>query len=478
MFHKGSELKNGLIDVSKAYDYINKYEDDKDSSHYYNNKFQKNKEKDGLDMVASNQIVVQQTGRKWSKILEYMKKNPKALMEVIPSPRPGKIREALAPLKYTSLEERMKKVVKPGMPPLKPKTKQKMSQSEKEGSVVSSHYSKHTAKSMKRRTNPNSTKMVVMKPVPIHQRHGSSMKKFRLKGNIQSFKLIEKSIESDSRRLGNPFRRKESQEKEKSLYSNIWDDDKPDKEVNKKLDFYNTNRNQSQRDSENPESALDMTKNIADVEEDNLREKTQKIFNIAKNISVPKLVDWKHCNIYEQQKENTLTTYGKGDYEKLYKESDIPYFITMVNNSKKDVWDAKIIGPIHKKGLMTLNQLMIDLDMGSSFKKISSKYREVTIDNTLRILIRWKMYFSARQEILKMLSDIDKREGWLDSIRNVVMGMKDDKEIEKRKTQIQELSLYLLKITHTLSFNMDKFVKSFKQFGKTFIYDQMVRKNS
>lgn len=52
--------------------------------------------------------------------------------------------------------------------------------------------------------------------------------------------------------------------------------------------------------------------------------------------------------------------------------------------------------------------------------------------------------------------------------------MKEDKEIEQRKKQIKDLSSFLMKITQQLSENIDSFVKNYKQFGKTFVYDQMV----
>lgn len=54
------------------------------------------------------------------------------------------------------------------------------------------------------------------------------------------------------------------------------------------------------------------------------------------------------------------------------------------------------------------------------------------------------------------------------------MGMSDDQEIVSRKIQIQNLAGYLMKITLKLSDDIDSFVRSFKQFGKTFVYDQMV----
>ena len=117
---------------------------------------------------------------------------------------------------------------------------------------------------------------------------------------------------------------------------------------------------------------------------------------------------------------------------------------------------------------------MDDLDMHASFQRVSFKYREVNIDNILRILIRCKMYFGARSEVIKMLKQIDKREECLDSIRSVVLGIKDDKEMDKRKKDIQELANYLQKVTQEISEKIDSFITNFKQFGKTFVYDHLV----
>ena len=98
LYHEGSELKNSLIDVSKAYELMNKMQDtrDKNRKEFSNIKSNTNKVKekvepngDSIDLVPSN--FYQNTssqGHKWSKILEYMKRNPKVLMDAIPSPRP------------------------------------------------------------------------------------------------------------------------------------------------------------------------------------------------------------------------------------------------------------------------------------------------------------------------------------------------------------------------------------------------------
>lgn len=423
LFNEGSELKHSLIDVTKAYDYMNKIEEGNDpnkrpftNTDLYN---RKNISKglnnpDSIDMVPSNQIVKRQSqGQKWSKILEYMRRNPKVLMQAIPSPRPEhKIKEALGPPKFKSMNENLKKLTKQGIPSLiTPGFHRQTSETEKDRSVASSHISRHTSKSMKGRPNQNSTKMVVMKPVSFAQK-GSDIKKFRIESKNVFNNYLEKSSEKVKSKLHNPFKRMTDveREKEKSLYSDIWDDDVSkaiQNEASKKLDFYEVNP--SFTDNRTHESALDLA-NATDFKSDNLRDQTDKLFKIAKNMNQPKFVDWKNSIIYEQYKTKSLTKYGHDDFDQLYKESDITYIINMVNIQKQDVADAKIIGPIHKKGLLTLDQLMSDLEMNASYQKIASKYKEVTLNNTLRILIRCRMYFSAMGEIIKMLKSIDKRE--------------------------------------------------------------------
>lgn len=196
LFNEGSELKHSLIDVTKAYDYMNKIEEGNDpnkrpftNTDLYN---RKNISKglnnpDSIDMLQSNQIVRKQSqGQKWSKILEYMRRNPKVLMQAIPSPRPeDKIKEALGPPNFKSLNENLKKLTKQGIPSIiAPGYHRQRSETEKDQSVASSHISKHTSKSLKGRPNQNSTKMVVMKPVPFAEK-GSSIKKFRIEGKTQ-----------------------------------------------------------------------------------------------------------------------------------------------------------------------------------------------------------------------------------------------------------------------------------------------------
>lgn len=117
---------------------------------------------------------------------------------------------------------------------------------------------------------------------------------------------------------------------------------------------------------------------------------------------------------------------------------------------------------------------MDDFDMSSGFHKIAYKYREIKVDNILRLLIRAQIYFAARKDLIKILAQIDKREEVLDGIRNVVLSIKDDQEMDRRKREIQGLSNSLQKVTKEVSEKIEGFLASYKQFGKSFVYDNMV----
>ena len=103
LFSEGTELKSGLIDVTKAYDLMKKtkssYDKNRrdfsslnlknDKKRKINNQSRIDPSGDSIDLVPSNEFEnTSSQGHKWSKILEYMKKNPKVLMDAIPSPKP------------------------------------------------------------------------------------------------------------------------------------------------------------------------------------------------------------------------------------------------------------------------------------------------------------------------------------------------------------------------------------------------------
>ena len=166
--------------------------------------------------------------------------------------------------------------------------------------------------------------MVTMKPVPVPQANNSSSKKFRIQGTHLN-NCVETSVERPLR-INNPFKRLTDKEKEqeKSLYSNIWEDDVVNTNSQKvNLDFYEAD-NPSAHDPHVSENALELTNNVKEVSHsEGLRDKTDRLFKIANNVKSPKFVDWKNSRIHYQVKDGTLTDYNNQQELKFYKESDI-----------------------------------------------------------------------------------------------------------------------------------------------------------
>jgi len=121
MFNEGNDLKSGLIDITKAYDYMNQMEDLRKhpNKKILNSDLPKDNQakkppRDSIDLVPSNQIVQRTSqGQKWSRILEYMKKNPSALMQAIPSPRQNEKMKDPPLANFNSLKEQLNNIPKP-----------------------------------------------------------------------------------------------------------------------------------------------------------------------------------------------------------------------------------------------------------------------------------------------------------------------------------------------------------------------------
>lgn len=127
LFNEGSELKSSLIDVTKAYDLVKKtgsfYDKNRrdfsdlniknESKRKIKNQSKVDPNGDSIDLVPSNQYEnTSSKGHKWSKILEYMKMNPKVLMDAIPSPKPEEKLSKIQNENFDNLKEKLNNIAK------------------------------------------------------------------------------------------------------------------------------------------------------------------------------------------------------------------------------------------------------------------------------------------------------------------------------------------------------------------------------
>ena len=80
----------------------------------------------------------------------------------------------------------------------------------------------------------------------------------------------------------------------------------------------------------------------------------------------------------------------------MYEEKEVDYVIDMMKNKYKDFKRSDLMKPFYLKAQMTLKELFSEQCHDSLFEKLMYKYKEVTIENTMKLLIRCKLVFHAR----------------------------------------------------------------------------------
>lgn len=182
-----------------------------------------------------------------------------------------------------------------------------------------------------------------MKPIAIPN-EGSDRKQFKIQTRDYS-EPKEKSV----KKIANPFRNTNPSdlEKEKTFYSNVWEDDKNSDQQQEKINFYDL-YSQDDSESQKQDTALDLTKNTLSNTDETLHDKTEKLFQIANTQKEAKYIDWKDSTLHLQLKAKKLTDYENQEFSKFYKESDIDYIIDMIKRQRQDVVEAKILTPIYK----------------------------------------------------------------------------------------------------------------------------------
>ena len=103
-----------------------------------------------------------------------------------------------------------------------------------------------------------------------------------------------------------------------------------------------------------------------------------------------------------------------------------------------------MVKPLYNKALYTLECLMEQLMVPHVFDKIALK--SVSVENTLRFLIRCKMMFNARALMLEILARVFEREDVLDRMKTIVMNIREENEMNDPELR-ERLDMYAGQLT-------------------------------
>jgi len=78
---------------------------------------------------------------------------------------------------------------------------------------------------------------------------------------------------------------------------------------------------------------------------------------------------------------------------KVFIEKEVDYVVDMMRNKFTEFKRTDIMRPFYIKAAETLRTLLAEQNMDHLFMKFKRMYREITIENTLKLLLRCKLAF-------------------------------------------------------------------------------------
>ena len=75
----------------------------------------------------------------------------------------------------------------------------------------------------------------------------------------------------------------------------------------------------------------------------------------------------------------------------------------MMKNKYKDFKRSDIMRPFYLKAQLTLQALFAEQGQEMHFERLMHKYKEITIENTMKLLIRCKLNFNCRLSLFEIL---------------------------------------------------------------------------
>jgi len=121
------------------------------------------------------------------------------------------------------------------------------------------------------------------------------------------------------------------------------------------------------------------------------------------------LVDWGYtplCISYLQGRSK----FNEGNDIKVFTEPEIDYVIEMVKQDFQTYKKTETMLPIYTKAFETLQTLLHEQQMMGMAAKFGKMYSEVTIENTLKLLLRCKLALNSRRVLIEIFDAIDKYE--------------------------------------------------------------------
>ena len=125
---------------------------------------------------------------------------------------------------------------------------------------------------------------------------------------------------------------------------------------------------------------------------------------MKKKLMTP-IIDWAYTPMFQRVIRDDITFNREKDLT-MYEEKEVDYVIDMMKNKYKDFKRSDIMRPFYLKAQLTLKELFTEQAQDNLFQKLMHKYREITIENTMKLLIRCKLAFHSRVSVFEILKQL------------------------------------------------------------------------
>jgi hypothetical protein len=112
------------------------------------------------------------------------------------------------------------------------------------------------------------------------------------------------------------------------------------------------------------------------------------------------VINWSETDLYQAYLANTLNPHVLAGDMNRYTEGEVDYVLDMIKKSYSDFKRTDIMKPFYMKALDTLKFLLVEQSIEPIYDRVAEEYKEITLENTMKLLIRCKLAFSSRNSLI------------------------------------------------------------------------------
>ena len=135
---------------------------------------------------------------------------------------------------------------------------------------------------------------------------------------------------------------------------------------------------------------------------------------------------------------NKKTEWNAEMDNKIFMKSEVEFAVEMIRSKFNEYKRTEMMMPFHTKAMETLIGLLEEQGLTQMIQKFKSMYKEVTIENTLKLLLRCKLLFHARKVFLDIFQQILVYEM---QTRDVKKALEEQQSYKLETKELNELKL-------------------------------------